>query len=211
MGVQTWRLRTDQGMLASMKAQLESFVERDPGIPSWRSALAHLCCELGLRAEARRHFDQLAVTRFAALPQDRYWIAGTCLAAEVCAYLGDTQNAEILYALLQPFADRYAVVGPTTACFGSVAHYLGLLASTMARWSAADDHFQNALAANAHIKPMHVRTQYAYASMLIKHGRKSDRKSARDLLSAALAAPVLTEMLALKKAVKILLSRAKRK
>lgn len=210
VAVQTWRLRADQGMVKEIKGQLETFVETSPRIPAWRCALAHACCEIRRRSEAARHFSQLAATGFTALPPDRYWIAATCLASEVCAALGDRKNADVLYNLLHPYADRYVVVGPTAACLGSVARYLGLLASTMKRWSVADAHFQAALKANAHIKPMLVRTQYEYASMLLKRGRKSDKRTAHALLTTALAEPVLSEMRELKKRVRGLRARTKR-
>ena len=52
--------------------------------------------------------------------------------AYVCAALGDERRAAVLYDLLVPFADRNAVHNLLRVSDGSVSHFLGLLAATMA-------------------------------------------------------------------------------
>jgi hypothetical protein len=208
VAVQTWRLCRDEGELQSIAPRIEAAMRDVPGIPAWRCVWAQVCCEMDLRSEGRKAFAPLAHVGFATLPRDRYWIAGICVAAEVCAFLKDHASARVLYDLLAPYANRYVVVGPTAACLGSAAHYLGLLASTMARWSDADVHFRYALAANDHIKPMMARTHYEYANILLKRGRSSDQKAALRLLNAAREAPVVQRMPSMMRGIRDLLSRA---
>jgi tetratricopeptide (TPR) repeat protein len=210
IAVQTWRILADRGHLERMRPQIEAFVREFAAIPSWRCALAQVYFECGLQTEAKRTFQILAQDDFAILPRDRYWIPGVCIASEVCALLNDSSRARILYRILLPYEDRYVVIGPTAACLGSIARYLGLLASTIERWPEASRHFERALAANEHTKPMLVRTQYEYALMLLGRGRRSDHKKAHDLLSNAYEAATSMEMTALARKLHDLLCRLKK-
>ncbi|HEY5869742.1 MAG TPA: response regulator transcription factor, partial [Candidatus Tectomicrobia bacterium] len=80
------------------------------------------------------------------------------------------------------------VVGPTAACYGATAHYLGLLATTLCRWEEAQRHFTAALAMNARMgaKPALAHTQYAYAKMLLARQPPDDGTPAMALLDEAL-------------------------
>ncbi|MBI4639765.1 MAG: hypothetical protein HY731_03675, partial [Candidatus Tectomicrobia bacterium] len=73
-------------------------------------------------------------------------------------------------------------------CYGAASRYLGLLASTMARWEAAEKHFKDALEMNARIgaKPYLAHAQQEYAEMLLARGQPEDRARAISLLDEAL-------------------------
>ena len=70
---------------------------------------------------------------------------------DVAAFLGDVDAADTLYALSLPYQRHYAEA-PVEGVFGSVARGLGVLARTLRRFDAAEQHFEDALhpqAANA--------------------------------------------------------------
>jgi tetratricopeptide (TPR) repeat protein len=195
-GVQMFSLHREQGRLQELEAAVKGFVQQYPAVPAWRSALASLYSELGHEAEARAEFEHLAVNDFADLPGDNSWLIGVTLLSEVCAFLADSRRAATLYKLLLPYAGRNVVVGDAAACNGSVSRNLGLLATTMARWEEAAQHFADALEMNARMgaRPLVARTQYEYATMLLTRGQPGDpstssgpdRERALELLDSAL-------------------------
>ena len=65
-------------------------------------------------------FEGLAAEDFAELPRDEEWLFGMSLLAPVCAFLGDTGRAALLYDLLWPYAERNALSVPDLST-GSVA------------------------------------------------------------------------------------------
>src|SRR5207237_869268 len=71
-----------------------------------------------------------------ALPPDPTWIVAFSRAASVCADLGDRAAAGRLYPFLAPYADR--IVGNGVVWIGSVAHYLGVLATTLEHFDEAE-------------------------------------------------------------------------
>ena len=108
------------------------------------------------------------------------------LLAETSALLHDRDSADVLYRLLVPWADLNAADWPE-GIRGSVSRYLGLVATTTERWSAAEQHFEAALAMNARMgaRPWLAHTQRDYAGMLLARARPLDRERARDLLDRA--------------------------
>jgi hypothetical protein len=80
-------------------------------------------------------------------------------------------------------------VSPGVACYGSVARYLGLLASTLERWEDASAHFEAALGAHAGMgaRPYVAATQLDWAQMLSARGQRGDRQIAIENASQALA------------------------
>jgi tetratricopeptide (TPR) repeat protein len=169
--VQMFTLRREQGRLQELASVVRSFVQRHPATSTWRPGLALIYCELGLATEARAEFESLAAKDFAGIPRDARWLMCIVYLAEVCAFLGDTDRAPMLYDFLTPHDGFNLVVGPSAACFGAAARYLGLLAATMVRWDDAQRHFENALAMNARMgaKPGLAHTQREFAAMLLKN------------------------------------------
>jgi tetratricopeptide (TPR) repeat protein len=184
---QVFQLRREQGRLHELEAVVRGMVERDPGVPAWRCALAFIYAELGREAEARHEFEILADEGF-AVPRDLQWMTGMSALAEVCAYLGDAPRAETLYHLMLPYAHLNVVVGLATSCLGSASRYLGLLATTMELWDEAARHFEDALEMNAKMgaRPSVAWTQHNYGRMLLTRGDPGDRDKAQDLLQEAL-------------------------
>jgi transcriptional regulator with XRE-family HTH domain/tetratricopeptide (TPR) repeat protein len=181
-------LRREQGRLAEVADYLTAEVERNPDIPHWRYFLAWLYAEDRCHTEASSLIEELAAHNFTDLPRDNYWLVSLALVAEACWILGETQHADRLYDLLCPYAAQHVLPGPNAAYYGSLTHYLGLLATTLGRWNEAMAHFEDALAALARIAaaPFGARTQYAFADMLIRRGEEGDQERALELIGQAM-------------------------
>jgi hypothetical protein len=151
--------------------------------------LAVICMEIDRPDEARAAFESLAADDFAGLPRDTFWLAAMAGLADVCASLGDTQRAPVLYRLLEPYADRNVMMTPGTACSGAAARPLGRLAATLRRWHDAIRHFEAAQQLNERLGGRHfvAHTQAQYADMLVRRGHPGDARRAAGLLDAALA------------------------
>src|SRR5438270_14005541 len=100
---------------------------------------ALLYTELGRGDEARLIFDQFASSGFSELPRDVFWIRCLTSSAVVADHLGDAAAARPLFDLLSPYANQLVVLVGVVS--GSVSHYLGVLATTLGRFSEADTHF----------------------------------------------------------------------
>jgi uncharacterized protein HemY len=121
------------------------------------------------------------------VPFDHEWLYGLSFLAETVASLGDRDAAAILYRLLLPWAALNAV-DQAEGIRGSVARYLGLLATTTKRWDEAELHFEDALAMNARMgaRPWLAHTANDYARMLHARNSRSDPERAQALLDDAL-------------------------
>ena len=188
-GVQMFTLRREQGRLQELAPVVRHFVQMSSEAATWRPGLALMYSELGLEQETRTEFEHLAAHDFADIPRDARWVACLVYLSEVCTFLGDARRAAVLYQCLLPHDGYTLVVGPTAACYGAAAYYLGRLAATMCRWEEAQRHFAAALAMNARMgaKPALAHTQYAYAKMLLAREQPDDRAPAMSLLDEALA------------------------
>ena len=150
---------------------------------------AFLWCETGHEAEARRELAALGQDGF-DLPRDGGWLVYMSLLAAVASELNDGTSAARLYELLLPYADRVAIMGAGLTCWGSVSHYLGLLASTLARVADASRHFADATALHERMgaRPFRAWTEFARARLLLGADAASRRPEATALITSALAA-----------------------
>jgi DNA-binding CsgD family transcriptional regulator len=184
LGVMIFSLRREQGRLNEVRPILSLFLQQHSAAATWLPGLALIQVELGQLDDARRTFERIAADDFASIPHDGRWFYCTVYLSEVCAALGDTTRATMLYRMLQPYTGRNLVLGGGLACCGSADRYLGLLAMTMSRWTEAIGHFEGALALNQSIGarlPL-AHTQYDYAAMLLARDALSDRDRATSLL-----------------------------
>jgi DNA-binding NarL/FixJ family response regulator len=187
-GVQMFTVRREQGRLQEMAPVVRHFVQTTSEASTWRPGLALLYCELGREQEARAEFAYFASNDFANIPRDALWVTCITYLSEVCAFLSDAHSAVTLYQFLLPHNGYNILVGPSAACYGAAARYLGMLAATMSRWQEAQNHFENALAMNARMgaKPWLAHTQHEYAGMLLRRGHVDDMNKATGLLNEAL-------------------------
>lgn len=145
-------------------------------------------CETGRIAHARTLFDGRLAEELSRLPHDWGALAIPALCALVCAHLDDARRAHTLYALIEPYADRFVDMGPVW--LGSASHYLGLLAATLDRYDEANAHF--ARAADAHraidATAWFARTHLDWAATLLDPSSPGDASRAAELLGDAQAA-----------------------
>ena len=183
---QRYTLCDFRGGIGEIEQAMQAVADDHPARPVFRCAVAHIHARLGRSAEARQELDDLARDGFSAVPFDMEWLLATSLLAETAALLGDQEAADALYPMLLPYGALNAV-DTAEAMRGSVARYLGLLATTIGRWDAAVRHFEDALASNERMGalPWLAHTQADYARMLLSRGSAGDRQQAERLLGAA--------------------------
>jgi DNA-binding SARP family transcriptional activator len=177
-----------RGRLEEVEPAIRELVAEYPARPVFSCVLALLYARLGRPEPAKQAFDELARDDFSTLPFDQEWLFGMSLLAETCSLLGDSASAPVVYRLLLPWAALNAVdVGEGIR--GSVSRYLGLLATTMERWSDAAQHFEDALEMNERTgaRPWLARTQNDYAQMLRARDGPGDRERAAELVRSAVA------------------------
>jgi tetratricopeptide (TPR) repeat protein len=177
-----------RGQWTALAAALEPVVDQGNGVPGWRAGLAHAYCELGRLADAREHFERLAVDDFEGVSDGNRLLALAELSL-VCAALEDTERAAQLHTLLEPHREHCVLGHYTNLLLGPVALYLGVLARTMRRHEPACEHFELALSLSESMEspPWKAQTQYEYAQLLLAGGAPTDRERARELLDQAAA------------------------
>ena len=186
--LQRYALCDLRGGLEEVEQAIREVAAEYPARPMFRCALAHIHARLGRLQEAERTLHDLGRHDFSGLPFDQEWLLGMSLIAETCALMDDTGCAPIVYRLLLPWARLNAADHPE-GMRGSISRYLGLLATTMARWNEAEGHFDDALEANERMgaRPWLAHTQRDYARMLLARDAAGDGERAKEFLSHARA------------------------
>jgi hypothetical protein len=130
----------------------------------------------------------LAADGFTGLSRDVSWTGSVACAAAVVAEVQQTEAAECLTGLLDPYADQVVVAAGMP--FGSVSHYLALLATALHDLDRADALFAVAAETHARINASALLacTQTEWARSLLQRRRNGDAERARDLLIQALGA-----------------------
>jgi DNA-binding winged helix-turn-helix (wHTH) protein/tetratricopeptide (TPR) repeat protein len=103
--------------------------------------------------------------------------------AELAAWLDSAEAARRLYDLLLPFDGGYACAYGTN-CWGTAARGLGLLATTLERWDAAEAHFEDALATDRRMgfRLWEAHVLHDLARMRLLRGLAGDAQAARGML-----------------------------
>jgi DNA-binding SARP family transcriptional activator/tetratricopeptide (TPR) repeat protein len=186
--LQRYTLCEFRGSLEEVEPAIIGLVVDYPARPFLRCLLAHVHAQLGRTDDARRELDELATDAFEALPFDQEWLFGMSLLAETSSLLAGTDSAAVLYGLLLPWA-AFNVANHPEGMRGAVSRYLGLLTTTLGRWSEAAAHFEDALAMNKRMgaRPWLAHTQNDYARLLFDRDRPGDRERAQELRDQALA------------------------
>jgi class 3 adenylate cyclase len=181
-GAQLWDLRRVQGRLAEVEPMIVQVLTDFPGMPAFRSVVALTYCELDRDAEARPLFADDAARRF-ALPRDTVWLWALTNYARVCACLQAIDAAAVLYEHLAPYHDHVVFNGGTVN--GSVAGYLGLLASTLGRHEDAGAHYSEACGVHERMGAVYwlAVNRLDWASMYARRNHAGDAGHARELLA----------------------------
>jgi tetratricopeptide (TPR) repeat protein len=202
-----WR---EKGQLAELEKGVKAVLDQVGPMPGTSCALAFVRSEQGKREEARAEFERMAADGFANIPCEVAWTAVMANLTEVCCFLDDRPRARVLYGELLPFAAMNVVLGPVPfACWGPIAHFLGMLAATMGEKNAAAEHFECALEAETQMRmpATRARTQYEYGRMLVRSG-SPDAKRGAELLAAALETARSLRMTVLEEKVAVLLAES---
>lgn len=159
-------------------------VADEVAVPSLRPMLLRVLCETHPE-RARAEYARAAATNF-EYPKGEAWLV-TALAGLACGYLREHRHAARLYERLEPYRDRL-IAGGIGACWGSVAHSLGMLAALLGRWDDAIAHFEQAVETY-----LRVHVPYAtvalrdFAQVLLERGAPGDRDRAVALAGQSLA------------------------
>jgi eukaryotic-like serine/threonine-protein kinase len=169
-----------------LESTLRGFIAQNPLIVFARCALQLILVQRGRPDDARIEFDRLAEGEFRLIPRDWNWMPSMFVLADVCADLGDAENAEILYRQLAPYALRNAMLG-NVYTYGSVAFALGRLAAVLGRLADAEAHFETALMMNRRIRAAVWlgHTQCELADLLLTRGEDRDKARANELITSA--------------------------
>jgi tetratricopeptide (TPR) repeat protein len=178
-------LRTLQGRAEEIEPPVRALITGMPYVTAWRAGLAFALLEAGRIDEVAAAAKEVQPPQ--EVPQDMFFVVHMASMAEVWAALDDAEHAGPIYEALLPLAERNVTLALGASCWGSVAHYLGVLAACMGKLDAADAHFQHALDRNGRMGawPLVARTQVAYARMLLNRDQPGDREHADSLLDAA--------------------------
>jgi tetratricopeptide (TPR) repeat protein len=177
----------DQGRLDTLADRLERAAAREQQDSLTLAAVALAFCELGRHHEARAVFDRIALDDF-ALPANFLWLYTMTMAAEACAGLSDVGRAADLSERLAPYHELLVTnLGGATAT-AAVAHYLGLLATTLGRFDEANVRFAAAAAMHERLSAptLLARTRLEWARMLMVRREADDAERAHHLLGHAL-------------------------
>ncbi|MHB8466066.1 MAG: ATP-binding protein [Acidimicrobiales bacterium] len=189
-GVQFYSIRREQGRLAETESGVRSMVEQYPAVPAWRTALALVLAETGRPDEARAELRPVAEVGVANIRRDGNWPIGISLLADVWDALGEPDpEASVAYELFLPFAHRFVNVGNAADSYGSVHRTLGVFATLVERYDAAERHFLAGIDADARTDGQRcvVRGQWQYAKMLVRRGAAGDRERADGIAEDGLA------------------------
>ena len=179
-------LRRAQGRLSELRPLLQAFTQTSAGA-AWRPGLALMHLECGDIESATAFFNELAADDFNTVPRDGRWTVSMVYLAEICAALGDSRRAAVLYRHLRSWAGHNFVLGGGASIPGSADRFLGSLAAAMGRWTDAETHFDAALAMNERIGgllPL-AYTRHDFAAMLLARGFPGDHRRAIELLHQA--------------------------
>ncbi|HKN14590.1 MAG TPA: adenylate/guanylate cyclase domain-containing protein [Candidatus Binatus sp.] len=86
-GLQMFALRREQGRLKEVEPVVRMFVQQNSADAAWRPGLAVIYSELGLTADARAEFENLAKHDFGDLPRDSMWMGTLTYFADICTFL----------------------------------------------------------------------------------------------------------------------------
>jgi tetratricopeptide (TPR) repeat protein len=182
-------LRAEQGRVAEVEEPMHQMIREFPALElAWRSGGAQVFGENRMREQALRAFARASLNEFDDVPRNAMWLITLVFAACGAALLCDERRAAKLYTLLEPYADRIAIIGYSVACLGSVHRPLAVLSASLGEWDRAESHFELALRRNREIdSPLWVtHTLHYFSRALASRGGGSNRRRAQQLCNDAL-------------------------
>lgn len=183
-GIQMFGIRREQGRLAELAPAVRVLAGQGRG--AWAPGLAAVLAALGMRDDARRELARLRAEGLEPLTRS-LWLGSLTYLTDAAAAIDDVETATLLYPLLEPHRGTNVQIGHLVACFGSADRYLGMLATVLGEWEAAEAHFEDALALNTRLgaRTWVAHTAFEYARMLLARRAGDDRARAAALLGQA--------------------------
>ncbi len=184
-GTQLMAIRLQQGRLSELLDLVYEAVDENPGVPSYRSALAQSLLDAGKPMEAADVVRSAGSDGFASHPKDIAWLDGIVNFSEVAIELEMKESAEDLANLLAPFHGQIPFEG--LIINKPVAVYLGGLHTVLGNYEEAERYFieANDLNDRGEMKFSKAWTELAKAKLFLARGRSGDRDLARSLLNEA--------------------------
>ncbi|MBL9016514.1 MAG: AAA family ATPase [Myxococcales bacterium] len=185
-------IRFGQGRFGELEPMYRAAAAQYPSLITYRSCLALVFAETGRREEARHEIDRLLADPTNRVPRDFSWVASLALLSLAAGSTGDRAAASVLYDLLLPYERtcvRVTRIG--IAGLGAVAHFLGVLASTLGDWERARTHLERAIDTNLRIgAPAYVaNSRFQLARALRATGHEA--RASEELQRAEIAASTL--------------------
>lgn len=154
--------------------------------PTIRAIRTCALAECGRRDEAALEFNRLVTPDLRTQPRAHTWPITMVHLVETCAALCNTQQAEIMYDMLLPFAELDAVAAAGTAAgYGSISRYLGILAGVLGRLDESVGHHEHGIAMNERwgAVPYLALGQCELGEALLARKRPGDRAAALKLMA----------------------------
>ena len=173
-GLQLFMIRREQGRLEEMRPVLRLLsAERNAG-GIWRPGLVVAYAELGMFAEARAGFDEMAVNRFADLPRDGIRPLVLSFLADTCVRLADRNGAAMLLEQLHDQRGICICAGVTTNA-GPADRFRAAMAELSGRHDLADQCIRSAsqLARASGSPVWHAHVEHTWAWMAALRGDRA--------------------------------------
>jgi tetratricopeptide (TPR) repeat protein len=187
-GTQAAVLAWQRGDTSHLLEPARQLLDQFPDLSAWPAAVALVEVLAGEPRAARARLRAYAAD-LDKLDFDSIWTAAMLALTEVARITDDHEAAAPLYERLEPFAHTLCVVSLNLSEMGPVSRAVGVLATLVGDFDAAERHFEDALAVGRRIgAPPHVaRASVDYARMLLERGTNADLERARALLADAAA------------------------
>ena len=137
-------LRWQQDRAREITSGLAAPPRDQPRMESGLALLASAFVAAGRPDDARGILGQVLRGDAVAFPRDNLWLAATALVSGVAAAVGSPAQCEVCTDALEGLADQWCVFGAGGAVFGTVHHWLGLLAAAGGDPDRAGEHLAQA-------------------------------------------------------------------
>jgi eukaryotic-like serine/threonine-protein kinase len=136
-----------QGRTSEAERLVRDISLRHPTASGWRPTLAQIEAELGRKELARAMLDRLMERDLDDLKRDAFVLSALGSTAELCAFVGNAEQARLLYDATLPYERHHANVSFGLATLGPMARHLGMLALRMGELKRAEQHLERAIVA----------------------------------------------------------------
>jgi class 3 adenylate cyclase len=180
-----------QGRLDEIAAAVDQLASRYPAIAAWRIAATLLRADLGQLDEARAEFERIAADDFSIIPlAAAQWLTAVAILCEIAAALEDSERAEQLHGMLEPWRGQAVVAGRAAACWGPISRFLGITSATAGKLDRAVEELEDAIGLSERMgdRPFLVQAHLNLARVLLERGSRGDRGRAMELLDRCLDA-----------------------